>query len=251
MQDKEFGYLQISIRAPTRGATVKVFQFCQRFGISIRAPTRGATEQRWIPVSDCRFQSALPRGERLLLIWKKSRKNRFQSALPRGERPLKSVTSCAIHKFQSALPRGERRLNFFIVYILFRISIRAPTRGATGIGTGTASGSPNFNPRSHEGSDLVQSRFLLLCIISIRAPTRGATTTIPTIPFSTAFQSALPRGERRLKDKNGKLVWEFQSALPRGERRVHHITPIPSLSISIRAPTRGATCARSRAAPNG
>ena len=111
------GYLQaaedISIRAPTRGATfafvkgkyiILRFQSAlprgerqhQRYGagsgdeISIRAPTRGATRlhsgHRIIP----EFQSALPRGERLVKSYKTKVEVLFQSALPRGERRWES-----------------------------------------------------------------------------------------------------------------------------------------------------------------
>ena len=34
----------------------------------------------------------------------------------------------------------------------------------------------HFNPRSHEGSDLIHSLALMPLLISIHAPTRGATT---------------------------------------------------------------------------
>ena len=54
--------------------------------ISIRAPTRGATlppNPNPLPVP---FQSALPRGERLMFCLVMHLSSRFQSALPRGER---------------------------------------------------------------------------------------------------------------------------------------------------------------------
>ena len=56
-----------------------------------------------------------------------------------------------------------------------QISIHAPTRGATHI-FGHTSPAIDFNPRSHERSDLMRS-VTQKCIncISIHAPTRGAT----------------------------------------------------------------------------
>ena len=76
----------ISIRAPARGATWHSSYICMYPIISIRAPARGATK-----LSSCSPPFA-----------------RFQSALPRGER-LGSFPCCiAIRIFQSALPRGER-----------------------------------------------------------------------------------------------------------------------------------------------
>ena len=145
----------------------------------------------------------------------------------------------------------------------FRISIHAPTRGATKIRGGA-------------------SRMIL---ISIHAPTRGATEDLKVIFQITQFQSTLPRGERRNwrgrtgyqhyfnprshegSDSDGQDKYQdicrFQSTLPRGERpasdfykrfmpgdfnpRSHEGSDgrewrdCRCCSISIHAPTRGAT----------
>ena len=78
--------------------------------ISIRAPTRGATIIGMLLTLSSRFQSALPRGERLPMpMMQSSSSPRFQSALPRGERPYKDRTIAQSYTFQSALPRGERQ----------------------------------------------------------------------------------------------------------------------------------------------
>ena len=61
--------------------------------------------------------------------------------------------------------------------IIFCISILAPTRGATIANCITAKYDCDFNPRSHEGSDANGCR---------------------RISDYGAFQSSLPRGERRL-----------------------------------------------------
>ena len=54
----------ISIHAPTRGATANAYETINRNRISIHAPTRGATQiDRCIDVNLI-FQSTLPRGER-------------------------------------------------------------------------------------------------------------------------------------------------------------------------------------------
>ena len=56
----------------------------------------------------------------------------------------------------------------------------------------------DFNPRSREGSDdSVQFTDDRLGVISIRAPARGATDIAGLYAHGIAFQSALPRGERR------------------------------------------------------
>ena len=57
----------ISIHAPTRGATPEE-RYKDLYGeISIHAPTRGATDFLWCLILPFRFQSTLPRGERLVL----------------------------------------------------------------------------------------------------------------------------------------------------------------------------------------
>ena len=55
----------ISIHAPTRGATGFTQWLFRSSDISIHAPTRGATMFLHIPTHRRRFQSTLPRGERL------------------------------------------------------------------------------------------------------------------------------------------------------------------------------------------
>ena len=99
----------------------------------------------------------------------------FQSTLPRGERRLQIwVMKCSL-RFQSTLPRGERQYFHFCSKMLKKISIHAPTRGATTF-PGTFRSTYNyFNPRSHEGSDTTGKDIQIDGQISIHAPTRGAT----------------------------------------------------------------------------
>ena len=123
----------------------------------------------------------------------------------------------------------------------WKISIHAPTRGATLTNQKCCFIVKNFNPRSHEGSDCPDRRYRL---------------------FRLRFQSTLPRGERRTKGGTYVVEIRFQSTLPRGERpnpfcffsvfinfnpRSHEgsdnmlHTPCVRDVISIHAPTRGAT----------
>ena len=121
----------ISIHAPTRGATPLIFRHCDIHIISIHAPTRGAT--RGFPTL-----SAL---------------SKFQSTLPRGERLRLRITFCHSRRFQSTLPRGERLHGIIFFYKHSQISIHAPTRGATYSDIAGLLLFLDFNPRSHEGSD--------------------------------------------------------------------------------------------------
>ncbi len=78
--------------------------------------------------------------------------------------------------------------------------------------------------------------------ISIHAPTRGATCFMGYHFLIQTFQSTLPRGERLLSAQAAIKQQVFQSTLPRGERRVPDRQRQFTFSISIHAPTRGATC---------
>ena len=101
-----------------------------------------------------------------------------------------------------------------------------------------------FNPRSHERSDLVTRCVLLqLYYISIHAPTRGATAASVMREESSQFQSTLPREERLLELALILIACVFQSTLPREERLTDANVQLYAKSISIHAPTRGATLA--------
>ena len=101
---------KISIHAPTRGATPSRSLTISPISISIHAPTRGATCMSYHKAMRCRFQSTLPREERLYLFSLYLSVFRFQSTLPREERPLAVFGMIPFSIFQSTLPREERRL---------------------------------------------------------------------------------------------------------------------------------------------
>ena len=100
--------------------------------------------------------------------------------------------------------------------------------------------------------------------VSIHAPTRGATFSTLYDTLDTVFQFTLPRGERPYRDPQGdakqvrfnsrshtgsdnrkgyqrSIYCSFQFTLPHGER-LRQASCLPALlSVSIHAPTRGAT----------
>ena len=121
-----------------------------------------------------RFQSTLPRGERLYTCTSKTETVQFQSTLPRGERRKGYCIIHLIWKFQSTLPRGERR------------TLSKSVKRVIGY----------FNPRSREGSDIMTQSTFGKREISIHAPARGATVLTTLMLIQTLFQSTLPRGER-------------------------------------------------------
>jgi len=144
----------VSIRAPTRGATIMIGTLMFGTGVSIRAPTRGATNRTArILGNGCfnprahagrdsqpaghvqeiqTFQSARPRGARRM-----SRTNRHD----RGTVSIRAPTRGATHPQRLHLHRCG-------------VSIRAPTRGATSRTPKHRSVRTSFNPRAHAGRDL-------------------------------------------------------------------------------------------------
>ena len=123
----------------------------------------------------------------------------FQSTLLQEERPILFFGTRRHLRFQSTLLQEERLTSFERNWEALRISIHAPTRGATlpiirdilfsayfNPRSYKRSDSPSlfalstifhFNPRSYKRSDLYIIINIICCVISIHAPTRGATKT--------------------------------------------------------------------------
>ena len=100
------------------------------------------------------------------------------------------------------------------------ISIHAPTKGATRDNASFEGATHNFNPRSHEGSDVMLCLMEQRLEISIHAPTKGATFFRCTRGiYKQVFQSTLPRRERLSGYNCINNLCRFQSTLPRRERR--------------------------------
>ena len=122
--------------------------------------------------------------------------------------------------FQSTLPRRERR--WWMTLLHRRADFNPRSReGSDYTGVSSLIGNRNFNPRSREGSDLP----LVLPLI-----------------FTFNFN---PRS-REGSDKGAVLFVcakaRFQSTLPRRERLRAHQKSSQMTTISIHAPTKGATC---------
>ena len=75
------------------------------------------------------------------------------------------------------------------------ISIHMPMRGTTNTRSGRRP-LPHFNPRAHEGHDLVVVIRTRMCCISIHVPTRGTTEPLIYVAEWRRFQSTCPRGAR-------------------------------------------------------
>ena len=99
--------------------------------ISIHAPTRGATAGHLPHRAARKFQSTRPHGARRQSN-RLSRAGRgFQSTRPHGARRVAAPSCGTSLLFQSTRPHGARRRTRSTITRSRRISIHAPTRGAT------------------------------------------------------------------------------------------------------------------------
>ena len=122
-------------------------------GVSIHAPTQGATISRSYSVLNLLFQSTHPRRVRHFRVVPES-----------------------LAQFQSTHPRRVRRLLGGRQVRVHRVSIHAPTQGATSSTCGSHRSESSFNPRTHAGCDsAVRPVFRVGDVVSIHAPTQGAT----------------------------------------------------------------------------
>ena len=144
----------ISIHAPTWGATRRQGGCASVGAISIHAPTWGATARRPFVVVD---------------------ESLFQSTHPRGVRRVTLTVRVAPKTFQSTHPRGVRRRSAMWVWIW-----RQNFNPRTHVGCDLANyrrfyDNVHFNPRTHVGCDQKVSEPSIIQIISIHAPPWGAT----------------------------------------------------------------------------
>ena len=167
-------FLQISIHAPVKGATLfRVPARLRRCSISIHAPVKGAT-------IDCLAISQIsidfnPRTREGCdtLVWRLPHPS-ILNFNPRTREGCDAAIKCS-------------RLNNFM------ISIHAPVKGATCCQAGYCNHlHRHFNPRTREGCDTHKGlRQLRKCIISIHAPVKGATA--DSITTISVFQDFNPR----------------------------------------------------------
>ena len=144
--------VDISIHAPTWGATPLREHHPHQIDISIHAPTWGATCKCRAPYRDGQISIHAPtwgatgarNGEIIITL--------FQSTHPRGVRRDTRVKKQAVVKFQSTHPRGVRPRTWKDKSLV-----------------------NDFNPRTHVGCDSRQSLDPQNQNISIHAPTWGAT----------------------------------------------------------------------------
>ena len=237
---KQYLHPCVSIHAPTRGATAISPEDIRLIAVSIHAPTRGATG-----ISVCKqqtqwFQSTHPHGVRQYCIAYIPDRNGFNPRTHtgcdrRGDQTLprytcfnpRTHTGCDVvgpsggisHKVSIHAPTRGATLVNLAYQLQDAVSIHAPTRGATELTT-------EFNVSEE---------------VSIHAPTRGATYREINVVKAFAFQSTHPHGVR-LRQPGNRINCKL-----RFNPRTHTgcdcsaEEDYQSRSVSIHAPTRGAT----------
>ena len=188
----------ISIHAPTRGATYVAAVRSIPGKISIHAPTRGATRKPDNNSNNSKFQSTLPRGERRRATEKSEVNKVFQSTLPRGERHKRPLFFVCEANFNPRSHEGSDQ-TLSSVRCSPQISIHAPTRGATD-NIIDEQRDELFQSTLPRGERPQLSKTGKRSSISIHAPTRGA----------TWFQSVLwyAGGNFNPRSHEGSDAWE-------------------------------------------
>ena len=101
--------------------------------VSIHAPTQGATTEPHVLRGCSQFQSTHPRRVRLPICWLAYNKEMFQSTHPRRVRLNIRCVPVFLSMFQSTHPRRVRHNKAKQNRIGIAVSIHAPTQGATWI----------------------------------------------------------------------------------------------------------------------
>ena len=232
-----YGHVQVSIHAPTGGATLKEVVKNETTGFNSRAHGGRDVDSR------CRFPCRVvsihaPTGGATCRGGWKSRPRRFQFTRPRGARPKARVSvtcdSVSIHA-----PTGGATEHWPPVGVVDGVSIHAPTGGATRR-AGRRYRSWCFNSRAHGGRDApLTLRRRGKIYVSIHAPTGGATYSPTPSCASCWFQFTRPRGARLAPTAFDRPLVVFQFTRPRGARRRRATRWSPSWVFQFTRP-RGA-----------
>ena len=163
------------------------------------------------------FQFTRPRGARHPRVKSRVTDERFQFTRPRGARRARGRRTSTRRKFQFTRPRGARHLRARVC-VRLGVSIHAPTGGATSLG------------RRH--GEAPQFQFT-----RPRGARRGR---VQSATGKRGFNSRAHGGrDIVLVSANGKQA-KFQFTRPRGARPEDG-RPSPAPTVSIHAPTGGAT----------
>ena len=142
--------------------------------VSIHAPTRGATAGANWAINEFLFQSTHPRGVRLWSLWSQVSLERFNPRTHEGCDTSSSVAILLSTMFQSTHPRGVRPHSLHRQTAYRRFQSTHP-RGVRLRPRCRSTATQSFNPRTHEGCDGKFDGVPATWDVSIHAPTRGAT----------------------------------------------------------------------------
>ena len=132
----EFNYnfhvANVSIHAPSRGATPSPNNKHNTINVSIHAPSRGATGPPTVIINHTvGFNPRTLTGCDDGIIFFRGKVDSFQSTHPHGVRPVSTSDVLMPWKFQSTHPHGVRLCSIIGTIRLKNVSIHAPSRGAT------------------------------------------------------------------------------------------------------------------------
>ena len=197
--------------------TKLVYAMCKV--VSIHAPTRGATSRMYQGASPQLFQSTPPRGGRPTSPTLPRAIPCFNPRPHEGGDIKEDEQRSRDEKFQSTPPRGGRLTSHAYYSDYDKVSIHAPTRGAT------------IEIHERDASNLV----------SIHAPTRGATAVELITDARGAFQSTPPRGGRHDTHFCLRQLRVVSIHAPTRGATCCRLYTVERKKVSIHAPTRGAT----------
>ena len=212
--------------------------------VSIHAPTRGATAIRstWTAKDSCFNPRPYERGD--IVVERGYISQEFQSTPLREGRPFSESSQSSSKAFQSTPLREGRLERADDDHVQATVSIHAPTRGATD-GRWSSWQRPLVSIHAPtRGATTCAHRGNRRDAVSIHAPTRGATPRwLRSHGHLLGFN---PRPYERGDGKNKQRLdeyWTFQSTPLREGRHRNHTRYPKGFGVSIHAPTRGATLA--------
>ncbi len=210
----------VSIHAPAWGATTPTPSPSPIPFVSIHAPAWGATTLFTSMPTQSWFQSTLPHGERLHILWTFNNCAGFNPRSRMGSDPQRKQYPQGVFCFNprsrmgsdgSVKKRGQCLCRFNprsrmgsdisepeSSRLISRFNPRSRMGSDPGKGP-TARDTTGFNPRSRMGSDYAISLLPTYRSVSIHAPAWGATLKNQRTPGKGLFQSTLPHGERHGK----------------------------------------------------
>ena len=167
---------------------------------------------------------------------------KFQSTLPRRERLCRRSVCWQFTEFQSTLPRRERHRTQVVFGDVAKISIHAPAKGATSAFSCYNKAKSYFNPRSREGSDSPKAVHVSVPPqFQSTLPRRERRHAAPPNLLPKQFQSTLPRRERLSQANTKRIIHNISIHAPAKGATAPVAAEKLRYNISIHAPAKGAT----------